>query len=165
MSRNNPSRRVSRPGGGGSHRRTCLCFAFPCCAGKYREILALEAGYGGAALALANKFKSFPPDSLTFGTGNFAERTANCTYRNKESFLRLAKGVGTKLTYRGAELATDSDPFRTLRLEARPWPRVSLERRCLSPRLKRTRRGDIVFGRSGGVGPLREAPRQSLLVA
>ena len=26
-------------GGGGSHRRTCLCFAFPCCAGKYREIL------------------------------------------------------------------------------------------------------------------------------
>ena len=28
--------------------------------GKYREILALEAGYGEAALALANKFKSFP---------------------------------------------------------------------------------------------------------
>ena len=94
-------------GGGGSHRRTCLCFAFPCCGGKYREFWALEAGYGEAALALANKFKSFPPDSLTFGTGNFAERTANCTYRNKESFLRLAKGVGTKLTYRGAELATD----------------------------------------------------------
>jgi hypothetical protein len=46
---------------------------------------------GEAALALANKFKSFPPDSLTFGTGNFAERAANCTYRNKECFLRAGE--------------------------------------------------------------------------
>ena len=51
--------RLLSHGGGGSHRRTCLCFAFPCFAGKYREILALEAGDGEAAVALANNFKSF----------------------------------------------------------------------------------------------------------
>ena len=140
-------------GGGGSHRRTCLCFAFPCCAGKYREILGLEAGYGEAALALENKFNPFLPDSLTFGTGNFAERTANCAYGNKESFLRRAKGVGTKLTYRGAELATEDIALGGLPMATS------------FSRLKRTRRGAIIFGRSGGVGPLREAPRQSLLVA
>ena len=57
--------------------RVAATCAFPCCWGKYREFWALEAGYSEAALALANKFKSFPPDSLAFGTGNFAERTAN----------------------------------------------------------------------------------------
>jgi hypothetical protein len=45
----------------------------PCFAGKYREILLLEAGVGDPALALANKFKSFSPSSLRIGTGNFAE--------------------------------------------------------------------------------------------
>ena len=50
-------RPLMRIGGGGSHQRTCLCCAFPCCGGKYREFRALEAGYGEAALALANKFK------------------------------------------------------------------------------------------------------------
>ena len=74
-------------GGGGSHRRTCLCFAFPCCAGKYRENSTLEAGCGEAALALANKFKSFFRISLTLGTGNFAEQTENWTYRNNEVSL------------------------------------------------------------------------------
>ena len=29
-------------GGGGSHQRTRLCFAFPCFAGKYREIRRIQ---------------------------------------------------------------------------------------------------------------------------
>jgi hypothetical protein len=45
----------------------------PCFAGKYREILPLEAGAGDAAFALANKFKAFSPKSLRIGTGNFAD--------------------------------------------------------------------------------------------
>ena len=46
---------------------------FPCFAGKYREILMLEAGDGDPALALANKFKAFSPNSLRIETGNFAD--------------------------------------------------------------------------------------------
>jgi hypothetical protein len=57
-------------GGGGSHRRTCLRFRIPCFAGKYREILAREPGNGEAALAFANKFNAFPPNSLTIRAGN-----------------------------------------------------------------------------------------------
>jgi hypothetical protein len=59
-------------GGGGSHRRTRLRLGIPCFAGKYREILVLEAGDGDPGLALANKFEVFPPNSLRIGTGNFA---------------------------------------------------------------------------------------------
>ena len=60
-------------GGGGSHRRTRLRLVVPCFAGKYREILPLEAGEAIAALALANKFKAFPSNSLRIETGNFAD--------------------------------------------------------------------------------------------
>ena len=60
-------------GGGGSHRRTRLRLGIPCFAGKYREILPLEAGDGDPALTLANKFKAFPPNSLRIETGNFAD--------------------------------------------------------------------------------------------
>ena len=46
-------------GGGGSHRRAGLRFAFPCLRGEKRTrqgSLALEAGYGELALALVKKF-------------------------------------------------------------------------------------------------------------
>jgi len=35
-------------------------FRIPCSAGKYREMLALEAGDGDVALAFANQFSAFP---------------------------------------------------------------------------------------------------------
>ena len=39
---------------------------------------------------ISEQIQIIPPDSLTVGTGNFAERTANCTYRNNESLSRDA---------------------------------------------------------------------------
>ena len=35
-------------------------FRIPCSAGKYREMLAFEAGDGDVALAFANQFSAFP---------------------------------------------------------------------------------------------------------
>ena len=40
--------------------------------GKIQGNLPLEAGDGDPALALANKFKVFPPNSLRIEAGNFA---------------------------------------------------------------------------------------------
>jgi len=40
-------------GGGGSHRRTCLRLVFPCFAGKYREISALETKNRDSGLTFA----------------------------------------------------------------------------------------------------------------
>ena len=112
---------------------------------------------------ISEQIQIVPSDSLTFGTGNFAERTANSTYRNKEFFLRLAKGVGSVHIE-----VPSSRPLLThfghCAVEARPMATSFSRETQPSTRLKRTRRGDIVFGRRGG-GPLRETPRQSLLVA
>jgi hypothetical protein len=41
--------------------------------GKIQGNLPLEAGVGYPALALANKFKAFPSNSLRIKTGNFAD--------------------------------------------------------------------------------------------
>jgi hypothetical protein len=46
---------------------------FPVSRGKYRETLALKATHGDVALAFPNKFKTFPLNSLTIGTGNFGD--------------------------------------------------------------------------------------------
>ena len=129
-------------------------FRFPCCAGKYREILALEAGYGEAALALANKFKLFPSDSLHLEQGiSLSEQ-------------RIARSVARNFLYGGERCWREADisrcrardrfyPFGPCAWRLAQGNEVSLER-CLSPRLKTTRRGDIVFGRSGGVGAWRK---------
>jgi hypothetical protein len=45
----------------------------PCFEGKYRENLPLEAADGDPALALANKFKVFVPNSLRIEAGKFAD--------------------------------------------------------------------------------------------
>jgi pimeloyl-ACP methyl ester carboxylesterase len=53
-------------GGGDSHLRTCLRLVFPCFAGKYREILALEAKDCDSGLAFAMEIqwiaRKFPGD-------------------------------------------------------------------------------------------------------
>ena len=51
-------------------------------AGKYREICRLRLVIRDA-LALANKFKVFPPNSLRIGTGNFG-LNSELRVRNKE---------------------------------------------------------------------------------
>jgi hypothetical protein len=57
----------------------------PCFAGKYREILPLEAGVGDPALALVNKFKAFPSNSLRIETGNIEQGIARNVTRKHVS--------------------------------------------------------------------------------
>jgi hypothetical protein len=47
--------------------------------GKIQGNFAIEVGEGATACAFANKFKAFRPNSLIIETGNFADRTGNCT--------------------------------------------------------------------------------------
>ena len=68
---------IGQVGGGGVIVEPVSVSHFPV-VGENTGILGAQGWHSEAALALANKFKSFPPNSLAFEKGNFAERTGNC---------------------------------------------------------------------------------------
>jgi len=106
-------------GGGGSHRRTCLCRPFPCSTGKYREFLVILPFDLAEPASFAPTIMWLRRNSLHKGTGNFLEASGNYRWVIRE--IQLSHCGRSECPLWGVErtclvraLMSASDPKRTL---------------------------------------------------